>query len=293
MGILFKRIFLIAGEGVLGWKRDYRVWVLGVLTVLIIVRYLWGINLYGFEYGTRVTPFLLPVLFKDAHVANGLVKILLFLGAICLFSDAPFLSETSMYEWVRTGKTTWYLGKCAYIWIASLLYTIFIAGTAFLVVIPTVTFHDLWGTTLRDWMVGKNNWAYYAGNLEIPVSVIRMIYPWSAELLTLAAATLSFCLMGYLIYFFNILTGTKTIGISVAVFLVMLDPVIHYFAFTERQLWMYRFSPVSWSSIELWDIVGGIKPLCAAFVFAAQLLLIALLKVGIILRMRSWEMKKS
>ena len=291
MGTLFKSIFLVAKESLMEWKRDYRVWALAILSAVVLVRYLYGLNLYGFEYGTRVTPFLLPILFNDSSVANGLVKILLFLGAICLFSDAPFYSQTSAYQWIRTGRTAWYLGKCAYIWLASFLYALFLAVTAFLAVLPTVSIHDLWGSTLRDWLNNRNNWYLYAGNLEIPFPVIRMIYPWSAELLSLGAVSLSFCMIGHLICLVNLLVHSKAAGISVAAILVMLDPVIHYFAFTETQLWMYRFSPVSWCSMELWDIAGGIKPLSTSAVFPAMLLLIMMLTGGIVLRMRECELQ--
>ena len=288
-GILFKKAMLITRESFLEWKVDYRVWVLGFLSVVVVIRYLYGVDLYGITFSTKVTPFLLPVLFKDAGVANGLVKILLYLGSIFLFSNAPFINDAVWHQWIRTGKKVWILGKCLYIICASFVYMAFLSVTAFLTVLPTVTFNDLWGSTLRDWISDKNTWAFYAGNLEIPKEVIRMVYPWSAQLLTFIAGSLSFSLVGHLICFLNLSTGMKATGTGAAVTLVMIDPVIHYFAFSEQQKWFYLFSPVSWSSIELWDIVGSGKPLNAGYVFAATVLLTLALASGIIVRIHSWE----
>ena len=289
MGTLLKRAVLIAREEILAKKRDYRIWMLGIMTVVILIRYLHGINQYGISFGTKVTPFLLPVLLKDAGVANGLVKMLVFLGVICLFSDAPFVTSATMYQWIRSGKKAWFLGKSIYIFCASFIYTAFLALCAFLTVLPTVSFNDFWGSTLRDWINGRNNWALYAGNLEIPQDVIRMIYPWSAELLSFLAGSLCFCFIGHIIYVINVWTTTKAVGIGVAVTLVMIDPVIYYFAISEQQMWIYRFSPVSWCSIELWDIIRSGRPLNSRYVFSALLIMILICIFGVAARMSTWE----
>ena len=63
--------------------------------------------------------------------------------------------------------------------------------------------------------------------------------------------------------------------------LVMIDPVIHYFAYTWLQRWMYIFNPISWCSIELWSVVGSGKPLVGRNVMAADLMILFLLNVGI------------
>lgn len=288
-GTLFKKAMVISKESFLEWKMDYRIWALGALSAIVVIRYLYGVTLYGITFSTKVTPFLLPVLFKDAGVANGLVKVLLYLGAVFLFSDAPFLNDATPYQWARVGKRAWVFGKCFYICCASFAYVLFLAICAFLAVLPTASFLDLWGTTMRDWIADRNNWAYFAGNLEIPREVIRMVYPWSAQLLTCIAASLSFSMIGHLICFLNLWTSTKAAGTGIAVTVIMLDPVVHYFAFSEQQKWVYRFSPVSWSSIELWDVVGSGKPLNAGSVYLSTIILILMLVTGILLRISTWE----
>ena len=282
MVTLFKSSLLIAWESFLEWKKDYRIWVLFSLTGLILVRYLYGVNLYGFDYHTKVTPFLLPLLFGDSDVANGLVKMLLMLGAVCLFSNAPFSSDIAKYQVLRAGKRAWWVGKCLYIWVASFVYISFIALFSGLFVLPTADMGDLWGSTLKDWLAGKNGWGAYAGQLTLPFEMIRVLYPAGAQILTFFSASLTVCVIGHLIYFVNLLTNSRSWGIGCATMLVMIDPVIHYFAFTSLQRWMYKINPVSWCSIELWTVVGSGKPLSAQFVFSADVLLIAALIIGIL-----------
>lgn len=289
----YKKVLLIAKEGLYEWKWEYRVWIVGILTVVLLGRYLHGINLYGFTYGTRVTPFLLLVLFKDSHIANGLLKVLLYLGAICLLSNAPFVTDITSYQILRSGKRSWIAGKCMYIWLTSFLYVIFIACIAGIIVLPTVSVNDLWGSTLRDWVSKKNNWEVYAQSLEIPSLIIKLIYPWAAEILSLFVVGLSFCFLGHLIFFCNLLTNKKAIGIGLSVLFVMLDPVISYFAFSEQQKWMYLFSPINWSSLELWTIVGSGKPLSAQYAYGMYLLLILCLTAGIFIVASKKEILKN
>lgn len=258
-------------------RRDSRIWLVGILLIVLLIRYLWVIDLYGLSYGTGTTPFLLSVLYTDGSVSNGLLKMLLYLGVIAVFCDAPFVSEHTSYEVIRCGKRAWHRGKLTYIWIMGFLYPLYLSLLVFLIVLPTVTVTDFWGGTMRDFAAKYGQALAVMGNLMTPSEVILSIYPWSAQLLTFLASGLSNVFLGYLIYLFNLLTRKSGAGVAAGVFAVMLDPVVRYWGVGRTNWWMYRCSPISWSSIENWTILGSNHPLPMWYVFCGYLVLIAVL----------------
>ena len=54
---------------------------------------------------------------------------------------------------------------------------------------------------------------------------------------------------------------------------MLLDPVIRWIAYTPSRFWLYYISPVSWSSIENWTIVGSTHPLNGQIVVCASIIL--------------------
>ena len=280
----FKKGLVIAKNQLYKTGKDSRLWISLILAVCILIQYLAPLNLYGVKFHAGTTPFLLPVLYADGYISNGLLKVLLYLVIIAVFCDAPFLSGQTAYEAVRSGVSAWHLGKILYLWLMSFLYPLFLSLVSFLIVLPTVTVHDLWGSTLRGLAAFDGSVLYYTSSLMPPVKVILSIYPWSAHLLTFTASALSNVLLGHLIYFGNLFTGKSSIGTAAAVLMVMLDPIVEYWGSSGAFFhWLYRISPVTWSSIEHWKIVGSAEPLSPAFVFRGYLLLTALLEGAIFL----------
>lgn len=268
-------------------RKDSRIWLVGILLIILLIRYLWGIDRYGIAYGTKTTPWLLSVLYTDGEISNGLLKMLLYLGVIAVFCDAPFYSEQTQYEVIRSGKKAWYQGKLTYIWIVSFLYPFFLSLVAWGIVLPTVTYTDFWGGTMRDFSRLLLRTRTAVGNLAIPREIIKTIYPWSAHLLTFLISGCSNVFLGYLIYFLNLITSKNGWGVAAAAFVVMLDPVVCYFGIGNYK-WMYRYSPISWSSIEHWTIFGSNHALSMGYAFGGYLILILLLG-GLIRIVSAWK----
>lgn len=264
----FRKGCVIACGNLLQWKKDSRVAVTFLLMAVLLVRYLIGLTVYGVQNHTTVTPFLLPILFKDSTVSNGLLKVLLYLGLICLLCDAPFLSERLPYELIRSGRRAWWMGECLYLWCASLLYLLFLMFGAALVVLPTVSVSELWGSTIPALLKEESlEQVLYLGALEIPTELINVIYPYGAQILSFFAGWLSFVLIGHVIYLVNLCTAQRVWGVGLAVLLVMWDPVVRYWGTGARNRWLYLVSPVSWSSIESWTILGYGHPISMGYAY--------------------------
>lgn len=264
-------------------KKDGRVIMVFILTAILLVRYLFGICQFGLEYDMVTTPFLLPVLFADATVSNGLVKILLYLAVLCLFCEAPFWEPWGRNVLVRCSKVAWWLGICLFMWIVSVVYLLFLAVGAALVVSLVASLSDLWGGVLRTFVESPMETADYSGNLVIPGEIIQLILPSAAEFLTFIAAWLSFVLIGHIVCFFNVLTNKKTIGMIAAALVIMTDPVVRYFGFSKKYQFLYLFSPISWSSIENWTILGYGHPISPVYTLGMYVALIAVLGILIVL----------
>ena len=76
----FKSATIIATLNLLSWKKDYRIWSVGTVIMVLIIRYLIGVPLYALPNGKTSTALLLPVLLADAMNSNGLLKVLIFFG---------------------------------------------------------------------------------------------------------------------------------------------------------------------------------------------------------------------
>ena len=77
--------------------------------------------------GKTITPFVLPIVFAEAENSNGLLKVLIYLGCVMLFCNAPFLNNQKPYMILRCKRKGWYLGENMYVWLAAFLYMLFIS----------------------------------------------------------------------------------------------------------------------------------------------------------------------
>ncbi len=281
MVVFCRQIFAAVHMQLARTKKDTKVWIVLILTVILLIRYLADLTRCGIENNTVITPFVMPLVFADASVSNGLIKILICLAIVCLFSEAPFWEVWGRNAIVRCSRIAWWGSVCIYIWIMSAAYVLFLFIVSSLIVLPTASLSDMWGSTLR--MIISRN-VYLKTNLVIPSAVIQQILPEAAQLLTMLVSWLSFVLIGHTICFFNVLTNKKSIGITAAVIMIMADPIVTYLARGVRSLYyLYRFSPINWSSIDNWTILGFNRPISMQYAVEMYLILIVIQMMVIIM----------
>ena len=275
---LLKRSFCIMSANFLKWKRDYRVWFVFALEGFWVIYSLSGLVRYTLSLKKTLTPYLLAFLFFDASIANGLLKVIVYFGLIVLVCNAPFCDSTLYYAMVRSKKKAWWLGNCLYIVVTSAVYLIFLSLVCAVVALPVATLKPFWGSVVQSLLVEDAEVLNsYLGNLVFSRNVIQILYPDSAQWMTFGIAWLSFSGMGLLIYAVNELSGTYMLGCMVASFFVLLDPVVRWISFKAH--WLYYVSPVSWSSIEHWKLLGIDRPLDQGIVVFAGVLIIIILFV--------------
>lgn len=276
----FKRAFIMAKGNMIRWKKDVRIYMIVAIESVLIIRYFATATVYGVQNGLKITPCILPLLFVSD--AKSIAKILVYLGAVLLFCNAPFMEEDTPYFIVRSKRKAWWTGECMYIWMASFVYLVFIMIFPLLVLLPVVSFDQLWGSLLVDFINNGNK----IDLISLPENLIKIIYPSVAQGLTFLAAWISFVFLGHIIYTINLICNRNIPGIIVAVFFVVLDAVVNWIGFGSANEWIYWFSPVNWSTMSIWNIPDGLQiiPMWYAFVMPTVLILILTIIIGIVSR---------
>ncbi|MCI6676541.1 MAG: hypothetical protein MSG78_06545 [Clostridiales bacterium] len=262
------------------WKKEVRIYMIIAIEAVLMVRYFAASTVYGVQNGLKITPCVLPILFMTD--LKSITKILIYLGMILLFCNAPFLEEDTPYFIIRSKRKSWWMGECMYIWGASFCYLVLIMILPLIVLLPVLSVDQLWGSLLVDFM---NNGSKI-DLISLPENIIKIIYPYVAQGLTFLAAWLSFVFLGHLIYMINLVFDKKLPGIIAAVFLVMLDSVVQWLGFGSAREWMYWYSPVNWTTMDIWDISGGrgIIPIWYVFVMPCIFTLILTVIIAVVSR---------
>lgn len=143
----------------------------------IVFRYLHGLSEYGRQQGKTITPFVLPIVFAEAENSNGLLKVLIYLGCVMLFCNAPFLNNQKPYMILRCKRKGWYLGENMYVWLAAFLYMLFISLISLIAVLPTVSTNRLWGEIAGDFVCKskKLNSSLYVGTSNASTSNTKLL----------------------------------------------------------------------------------------------------------------------
>lgn len=277
------------------WRNDYRVWALASVLLVLLVKQTLGFTIYGVQYGTKTTPWFLSLLFADATVSNGLTKVLLYLGVIVLFCNAPFINQLTPYLILRGKKKAWAMGEMVYIFLASAIYLLFLLGVTILVLLPSMSISQMWGSTIYDLYNGIDLLDvvnFYGNGTCIPGDLIRKIYPEAALSYTLLTAWLSFSSLGLLMFALNMCSRSHTLGIAVVAALVLLDPVIAWIAsWGNMKQWLFKISPVNWTSVENLRIVSSMGSLTVSYVIVAQITILVILICIILWNVRRMEIQ--
>ena len=292
--VLFKSALHIAWINLCRWKKDYRIWLVFLFSSMLIVNYLKPYILYCTSEGKRITPCMLPLLFVQSDISLGSPKVYWFLGCLLLLCDAPFLHETASYMILRGGRKGWYLGEVLYIFMTSFFYMTFLTIVSAAVSIPVIEWGNDWGSGIMDYVFGNESflseeiWAMFPRHIPAPELTIMYLYPIAVEIYTYLTGLGCMFLLGLMVYLFSLVTRKEGLPIALGGILVLIDPLLTFWAGIGRPWWQY-FSPISWTSTDNLRILDMKHALSVEFVAAAELSLIALLLLLIAWKMRRME----
>lgn len=139
---IYRIACLVAKSNFMRWKKDGRILLTFLLMIVLMIRYFSGLSSFGIKYHTKITPFLLSVVFADCDITNGLLKILVCFGWVCLLCDVPVRDPFLTYIVLRSGRKGWWLGENIYICASAFGYTVFLSVIPALILLPSVSLHE-------------------------------------------------------------------------------------------------------------------------------------------------------
>lgn len=256
------------------WAADYRMWTIAALLIILVQIYVDDMQRIAGLLGTRISMWIFPFLYVQFYT-----KVIFTLPVLLMFCNAPFTDKNQIFVYTRISRAKWLAGQVLYIFAASAVYYLFILFLTFISTVFTAEPSLEWGRTLCT--IANSGIADQADAhfVRVPNIILEYFSPVQATLFTFLTSWLSAALLGLIVFFVNLLSGTRFLGIIMSSLLVVWSVLVENGGWIDFK----RFSPISWNTLNNID-VGKMTSnptfdYCM-FVYAA---LIVMLTAGIIL----------
>lgn len=267
------------------WASDYRMWTIAALLIIMVQIYVDDMQKVADLLGTKISMWIFPFLYVQYHT-----KVIFTLPVVLMFCNAPFTDKNQLFVCTRTGRIKWLSGQVLYILIASAVYYLFIVLITFtstlLVAEPSLD----WGKTL--YMIANSNVASKAEAyfLNVPNLILEYFSPVQAVFFTFLTSWLSAVLLGIIIFFCNLVSSTRFIGILVSSLLVVWTVLVSMGGWIDY----VRFSPISWNTLNNIDVGNMTAKPAFAYCMCVYGGLIVMLIAGIFIfgRKKSLDIKE-
>ncbi len=245
-----KCIFSICSQNFRKWQTDYRIWCIAVVLLIMTSVYIGEIKRICDYAGTQMPIWIFPFMYSQFYT-----KLIFILPVVLLFCNAPFNDSNQIFVYMRSGKTKWLLAQIVYIMVASAVFYLFLLLASLIMTVFTGELSLGWGETLS--MISADSILRMLANspfVNVEFIIINFFSPLQAVGFTLLMSWLGAVILGLVIFFFNIVTGNKTVGILAASFLVIISSTIE----NDIGNWtgLLPFSPISWITLDNIDIGG-------------------------------------
>lgn len=265
-----KSVFSICAQNFRKWATDYRMWTIAVLLIVMTFIFADDVRKNAAVLGSDVSMWIFPLLYLSRYM-----KLVFTLPVVLMFCNAPFVDKNQTFVMMRTSRVKWLCGQILYIIVASAVYYLFIFLLSVLSTVFIADFSFDWGGTFYSLAYGGISMPDNVMKVEVPKIIIEYFTPIQACLFTFLMSWLAGIFLGMIIFFFNLVTQNRNVGIVVSFAFVV-------WAFMVKDtfgLGRYRkISPISWNTLENID-VGGLTqyptfPYCVSVLSVSILLLI-------------------
>lgn len=281
---LIRTAWAVSLQNLRKWAADYRMWTVAALLIVMVQIYVDDMQKVAGLLGTRISIWIFPFLYVQFHT-----KVIFTLPVVLMFCNAPFTDKNQTFVYTRTGRAKWLLGQILYIFIASALYYLFLL---FISVTSTIFVAEPsleWGKTL--YMISYSNVVSQTQTffLDVPTIILEFFTPIQAVFFTLLTSWLSAVLLGLIVFFCNLISDTRFIGIIIASALVVWTVLVDNGGFGE----FVRFSPISWNTLNNIDAGKMTSNPSFGYCICVYVVLIATLIIGIFVfgRKKSLDVK--
>lgn len=176
-------------------------------------------------------------------MTNNFVCAAVGLGAVYLFSGAPYLNRNGMYQMIRMGKMKWAAVQLGSIVLSSFSLTMAIFLMGVLRLFPRIDFTLSWGKVIKT-LALTNAATEFDVIFELNYGFLQQMEAWQAGILAFFMDSFVFMLLGFLLFSLGLCWG-RTAALAVVSFLAVLP-----FADSSVNLaglrMFHMLSPVSW-----------------------------------------------
>ena len=197
------------------------------------------------EVGVRVTPWIFP--FLQSRWYPGMV---IALGVVLLYCDAPFMNSCTPYEYIRSGRNKWVLGQLTYVVSSSIVYGMSLFFISLICLLPQIELSLEWGKVLNT-LAQTSAATDRHFPIDISYEIIQIFSPMQATLLSLFLTIMTSLFMGLIMFLFNLLFNR--FGGVLAGFLLAFGPA---FVGAIQLPFLYYCIPTTWLSLVNLDLRG-------------------------------------
>lgn len=240
-----QKSFSISINNMRKWTSNPRIYILAALLFLMLWNFISPISAFARSVNCRVAPWLLP------YLSNWYIsQMLMMLGIVFLFCDAPFMDEGQPYLLVRSGRIPWGLGQVIYIMLGTAVYLLFITIISILILSPNLFLSNGWGKVLGT-LAQPNAGLQYEINLPIIYNIQLQYTPIKAFILSFLLEWCTGTMIGLVMFITNIYLK-RSIGAIVGSAIVLFDFVVA----NSLPYYYYHFSPSSMARLTILDPTG-------------------------------------
>lgn len=269
-----KKVFFIAVYNMKKWPINPRIYIIALIELLFLHSLLHPISYFCQQSGYDVTIYVFPYLMSNTNAV-----LIVMLGVVLLFCDAPFTELDQPYIILRSGRSLWVFGQAAYILLASFLYFMIIVLLSVLLLLPHVTWGLEWGKVIGTF--AQTTVAIEQG-IVVPFSfyIFNGYSPVMAMAISFFNCWLIASLLGMIMFLLN-LNFSRFAGVLCAVILVLWQAVV-----SNTWTGFSYISPVSWVSLGKIDTTGTTLYPSLRYVWIVSSVLLAALSCCCMLSIR-------
>lgn len=262
------------------WIVSPRIYVVAALVLVFINMVISPVVDLAKSVNESVTPWLVPFIMSDNYMI-----IVIFVCAVILFCDAPFIDEQQPYIIIRSNRICWAAGQILYIIISGLIFSLFLFISICINLISVINFSFDWGKTIGT-LAQTDAGIQFDSYISFDYSIMVNFNAIQATVLVLFLVWTISVLLGLLIFFIN--THLSNIIGPIVAFAFVL---VQYLLPIIRVDILYYFSPVSWVNLKNIDFKGISFYPSFEFVINTLFILIFVLIVSIVISYKKSEIK--
>lgn len=242
-----RSVFSICAQNFRKWATDYRMWTIAALVIVMTFIYADDVRKNAAMMDSDMSLWIFPFLY------TGSLMLLIFtLPVVLMFCNAPFVDKNQTFVMMRTSRMKWLCGQLLYIILASAVYYLFVFLMSVLSTVFIADFSLDWGGTFYSLAYGRLQWEGVP-TVWIPKLIVEYFTPIQACWFTFLLSWIGGVFLGMIVFVFNLITQTRSIGTVMATAFVVWGSWVRYSDGIQR----YRkLSPISWITVDRIDVCG-------------------------------------